>query len=76
MVMQPPYSYDRVLQDSLKYPRISGDGKFPSWWETYFRDEGFDACYCSFMGLYRLPDSGSPIMVAAFSACSAWTFRI
>lgn len=58
MVMGHPYSYERVLRDSNKYPQISPDGKFLSWWETYLRDEGFDACYCRFNGLYALPDYG------------------
>ena len=62
MVMGHPYSYERVLQDSSKYPKISPDGKFSSWWETYLRDEGFDTCYCHFNGLYALPDcGGSPV---------------
>jgi hypothetical protein len=58
MVMGHPFSYERVLQDSSKYPKISSDGKFWAWWETYLRDEGFDACYCRFNGLYALPDYG------------------
>jgi hypothetical protein len=60
MVMGPPYTYERVLEASHKYPKISADGKFPSWWETYFRDEGFESSYCQFNGLCRLSDfSGS-----------------
>jgi len=55
MVMGIPYTYDRVLEDSHKYPKSTPDGKFPAWWETYFRDEGFNAIYCRFNGLYALP---------------------
>jgi len=42
MVMGPPYTYDRVCADSARYPKITPDGKFPAWWETYLRDEGFE----------------------------------
>jgi hypothetical protein len=45
MVMGHPYNYERVLEDSGKYPKIASNGRFPAWWETYLRDEGFDACY-------------------------------
>jgi hypothetical protein len=55
MVMGHPYTYERMLEDSRKYPKLTSDGKFPAWWETYFRDEGFDGCYCRFDGLYALP---------------------
>ena len=34
MVMGPPYTYERVLEDSSKYPKSTADGKFPAWWET------------------------------------------
>ncbi|HTU44873.1 MAG TPA: hypothetical protein VMF91_07415 [Bryobacteraceae bacterium] len=54
MVMGPPYSYERVAADSDKYPKTSVEGKFPAWWETYLVEEGFDACYCRFNGLYAL----------------------
>jgi hypothetical protein len=56
MIMGYPYTYERVLQDSHKYSKISADGKFLSWWETYLRDEGFDTSSCRFNGLYVLPD--------------------
>jgi hypothetical protein len=56
MVMGSPYTYERVLHDSHKYPKVSSDGKFPEWWATYLHDEGFDACYCRFNGLHALPD--------------------
>lgn len=54
MVMGPPYSYERVLADSAKYQKISSEGKFSAWWETYFRDEGFESTYCYFDGLHAL----------------------
>ena len=54
MVMGPPYDYERVLADSAKYPKINPNGKYPAWWETYFRDEGFEISYCHFEGLYAL----------------------
>lgn len=62
MVMGPPYSYERVLADSAKYPKISYDGKFAAWWETYLRDEGFDGTYCHFEGLYALCNYGGAIV--------------
>ncbi len=52
--MGAPYSYERVLADSVKYPKISPEGKFSAWWETYLRDEGFENIYCYFNGLYAL----------------------
>src|SRR6202041_2665818 len=62
MVMGPPYSYERVLADSVKYPRISSEGKFSAWWETYFQDEGFEGMYCRFDGLYALGEHGGVIV--------------
>ena len=47
MVMGQPYTYERVLADSLRYPKWDSDGKFPAWWETYLREQGFKAVYCS-----------------------------
>jgi hypothetical protein len=57
----PPYYYERVLADSSKYPKVSTDGKFPAWWETYFRDEGFESVYCRFGGLYALDQYGGSV---------------
>jgi hypothetical protein len=54
MVMGTPYSYERVLADSAIYPKISSDGRFSAWWETYFRDLGFESTYCYFDGLRAL----------------------
>jgi hypothetical protein len=43
-------------------PKIASNGKFPAWWETYLRDEGFDACYCRFDGLYALPSYSGDVV--------------
>jgi len=40
MVMGSPYSYEKVLKDSNKYPKADANG-FIAWWETYLIDEGF-----------------------------------
>ncbi len=55
MVMGPPYSYERVLRDSAKYPEVLENGKFRAWWEPYLRTEGFQAVYRPFLDLYNLP---------------------
>jgi hypothetical protein len=34
-LMGPPYTYERVLEDSSKYPKSTPDGKFP----VVFHDE-------------------------------------
>ena len=62
MVMGPPYSYERVLADSAKYPKISPDGKFSAWWETYFHDECLETIYCYFGGLYALEQQGGSVV--------------
>lgn len=62
MVMGPPYGYERVLADSVKYPKISSEGKFSAWWETYFRDEGFESRYCHFEGLRALHLYGGAVV--------------
>lgn len=62
MVMGPYYDYDRVLSDSSRYPKISSEGKFSAWWETYLRDEGFECVYCHFDGLYALGQSGGDVV--------------
>jgi hypothetical protein len=62
MVMGPPYSYERVLADSNRYPKVSSDGKFLSWWESYFYDEGYEGMYCRFDGIYALKDYGGTIV--------------
>jgi hypothetical protein len=61
MVMAHPYSYERVLNDSDRYTKISADGKFYAWWETYLRDEGFRTIYRSFADLFDLPRFGGRV---------------
>lgn len=61
MAMGTPYTYERVLADSAKYPKTTSDGKFSAWWETYFRDEGFDSFYCYFDGLWALGQYGGAV---------------
>jgi len=58
MVMGHLYSYEHVLSDSEKYPKITEDGKFIGWWETYLQDAGFQIEYRPFMDLYQLPRFG------------------
>jgi hypothetical protein len=55
MAMGHPYTYERVLRDSDKYPKVLENGKYHAWWELYLRDEGFRACYRPFLDLYQLP---------------------
>ena len=71
MVMGPPYSYEQVLADSVKYPRITSDGKFFAWWETYFRDERFDSIYSTLAAFARSDSRAAPSR-----ECWAWIFRI
>ena len=62
MVMGPPYSYDRVFADSGKYPKVSSDGEFLSWWENYLCDERFEGTYCRFDGLHSLKQYGGAVV--------------
>lgn len=62
MVMGHLYSYERVLSDSDKYPKISEEGMFCAWWETYLRDEGFLIAYRPFRDLYSLPKFGGRVV--------------
>ncbi len=55
MVMAHPYTNERVLNDSIKYAKVSDDGKFYAWWEPYIRDEGFRTVYRPFLDVYELP---------------------
>jgi hypothetical protein len=55
MVMGQPYGYDRVLADSLRYKKVSPNGKFFTWWEPYLREEGFHTECRPFSDLYNLP---------------------
>ena len=61
MVMGLPYSYERVLADSSKYPHYA-DGKYSAWWETYLHDEGFENTYCKFDGLCALGQYGGVVV--------------
>jgi hypothetical protein len=61
MAMGSPYSYERVLADNVKYPKITSDGKFSAWWESYFLDEGFESVYCYFDGLHALGQYGGGV---------------
>jgi hypothetical protein len=62
MVMGPDYPYERVLGDSTRYKKTTDDGEFLSWWELYFQDEGFEATYCRFDGIYALDQYGGSIV--------------
>src|ERR1039457_1146874 len=42
MVMGPPYSYERILEDSKKYPKTDDEGHGLAWWKDYLKDEGFE----------------------------------
>lgn len=42
MVMGPPYTYEKVLQDSKKYRQTDDRGRFLPWFADYLRDEGFE----------------------------------
>lgn len=50
MVMGPPYTYERVLEDSSKYPKSTPDGKFRHGGKPICAIEGFDFRYCRFNG--------------------------
>jgi hypothetical protein len=54
MVMGPPYDYERVLQDSARYQKVTANGKFLGWWDTYLKDEGFKVEYRLLPGLRSL----------------------
>jgi hypothetical protein len=54
MIMGPSYSYERILQDSTKYPKVLANGKFYPWWEKYLQDEGYRVCYRPFLDVYQL----------------------
>lgn len=62
MVMGSPYSYERVLADSIKYEKISSEGKFIAWWEPYIHDEGYQGMYCRFDGLHALWQYGGTVL--------------
>lgn len=57
LAMVTGFPYERVLEDSHRYTKITSDGMFSAWWETYLRDEGFETIYCYISSLYRLPET-------------------
>jgi hypothetical protein len=62
MVMGAPYSYERVLAASTKYPHTTLEGKFFEWWVPYLRDEGFELMRCRFDGLHALGQDGGAVV--------------
>jgi len=62
MVMGEPFSYERVLRDSARYPAETEDGKFQAWWERYLADEGFQCVYRPFADLHQLPAFGGRVL--------------
>ncbi|MGH7084038.1 MAG: hypothetical protein ACREFN_03510 [Acetobacteraceae bacterium] len=62
MVMDSPYTYERVLKDSEDYPRRSRNGKFLPWWDGYLAHEGFESAYCHLGGLYKLHEYGGSVV--------------
>ena len=54
MAMGSPYTYEDILCDSKRYPHSTEDGKFLAWWETYFRDKGFQIAYRPLSDLFKL----------------------
>jgi hypothetical protein len=69
MVIGPPYTYERVLRDSEKYPRTDSDGHFLAWWKDYLSDEGFEAEHMpfsdarSFSDLISIPEDSRAMLV-------------
>jgi len=69
MVMGPPYTYERVLQDSKKYPRTDNEGRTIAWWKDYLKDEGFEieqrplSDLRSFSDLACLPETNRAMLV-------------
>ncbi len=69
MVMGPPYTYERVLQDSKKYQRTDNEGHGVAWWKDYLNDEGFEAeqrplsDLRSFSDLASLPEDSRAMLV-------------
>lgn len=55
MVMRGEYTYERVLEDSTKYPLRLPNGKFHEWWARYLTDEGFAIALRPLSDLRQLP---------------------
>lgn len=69
MVMGPPYSYERVLEDSKKYRQTDDQGRFVAWWADYLKDEGFEVEHrtmsdpTTFSDLASLPEGSRAMLV-------------
>src|SRR5579863_9964713 len=60
-VMGPPYTYERVLADRLRYRLFNSDGSFSAWWETYLRDSDFPNEYRPLGQLPQVVRSGTVV---------------
>src|SRR5260370_41789734 len=60
-VMGPPYTYEKVLADRLRYRLFNSDGSFSAWWETYLRESGFPNEYRPLGQLRQLVRSGTAV---------------
>jgi len=69
MVMGRPYTYERVLQDSKKYPKTNAAGQTIAWWKDYLSDEGIEVEMRplsdpkSFSDLASLPEDSRAMLV-------------
>jgi hypothetical protein len=61
VAMATGFPYERVHEDSQRYIKITEDGMFPAWWETYLHDEGFEFIYCPTSNLHRLPETAGVV---------------
>jgi len=55
MVMGQPYTYERVLNDSARYPKLTENGRFICWWQFYLEHEGFQTAWMPLSDLGALP---------------------
>ena len=60
-MMGVPYTYQKVLQDQPRYPKVSAEGLHFSWWETYLRDEGCPNEYHSLANLNPAVRAGTVV---------------
>ena len=69
MVMGPPYTYEKVSQDSKKYAWTDGEGHTLPWWKDYLKDEGFEVEHRPlldpqwFSDLASLPENSRAMLV-------------
>lgn len=69
MVMGPPYTYERLLQDSKKYRKTNDQGLFVAWFADYLHDEGFEVEHRpmsdlrTFSDLASLPEGSRAMLV-------------